>query len=141
MTPLGPLETMECLTPSHFPGFTISHLTLGRPHSSMTSLCVDLCSHTIHLWTGPQGSQSNTPEPQAAGKEIEPEKRFISHFPYSGCRIFKDRHVEFVKRTKKTKNEDSDVGPELRGTEGLREAHSVHACRWLTSQRPACSLG
>ena len=36
--------------------------------------------------------------------------------------------MEFVKRTKKTKNEDSDVGPELHGTEGLREAHSVHAC-------------
>ena len=114
-------------------------LTRPRYHTFSSWLWADssppwLCSVFTSVHTEFTSGQvpkdlSNLPETTKSQKGNRSRQEIYFPFPNSECRLFKDRHVEFVKRTKKTKNEDSFVCPELRGTEGLREAHSVHACK------------
>ena len=80
MEPLGPLQTTQCLSPCQLPGFTISHVTLSRPHFSMTLLCILLCLHTIHLWTNTPQISDKYPRCHRGKNEMKPEKRLISHF-------------------------------------------------------------
>ena len=128
---LGPLKPIQHLTHPHLLGFTIFHLNNEQTPSLPGRLYVHLCLYTIHLWPDLQVTQPFIPEAPKSNKGIEPEQRFNSHFPDSGCKLSKDRHMKFVKIKN---NEGINVFPELKVRGSLEEGCSVRVCGWLTWQ-------